>query len=143
MTGGVHASQRLSLPGLGKTRRGKPRSEPDPGNPAVRDRRGAWGNTAYGGTGNPSCNRKGRAGNPPPKGRVRLRSIPTKWLAAGVMEGTQLSHPDAGTPQGGVVSPMLANVYLHDALDKWFERDARPRLRGRARMVRFADDRAP
>jgi len=75
--------------------------------------------------------------------RVRdgvLRRTIDKWLAAGVMEGTQLSHPDAGTPQGGVVSPMLANVYLHDALDKWFERDARPRLRGRARMVRFADD---
>ena len=69
-----------------------------------------------------------------------LRRTIDKWLAAGVMEGMQLSHPDAGTPQGGVVSPMLANVYLHDALDKWFERDARPRLRGRARMVRYADD---
>jgi group II intron reverse transcriptase/maturase len=75
--------------------------------------------------------------------RVRdgvLRRTIDKWLAAGVMEGSELSHPDAGTPQGGVVSPMLANVYLHDALDKWFENDVRPRLRGRAFMVRFADD---
>jgi RNA-directed DNA polymerase len=75
--------------------------------------------------------------------RVRdgvLRRTIDKWLSAGVMEGQQLSLPGAGTPQGGVVSPMLANVYLHDALDKWFERDVRPRLRGRAHMVRFADD---
>jgi RNA-directed DNA polymerase len=75
--------------------------------------------------------------------RVRdgvLRRQIDKWLAAGVMEGNELSHPDAGTPQGGVVSPMISNVYLHDALDKWFERDVQPRLRGRARMVRFADD---
>jgi group II intron reverse transcriptase/maturase len=75
--------------------------------------------------------------------RVRdgvLRRQIDKWLAAGVMEGTELSHPDAGTPQGGVVSPLVSNVYLHDALDKWFERDVKPRMRGRARMVRFADD---
>jgi group II intron reverse transcriptase/maturase len=75
--------------------------------------------------------------------RVRdgvLRRTIDKWLAAGVMEGTQLSHPDAGTPQGGVVSPCLANVYLHDALDAWFERDVKPRLRGRALMIRYADD---
>jgi len=75
--------------------------------------------------------------------RVRdgvLRRMIDKWLAAGVMEGTQLSHPDTGTPQGGVVSPLLANVYLHDALDKWFERDITPRLLGRAHMVRYADD---
>jgi group II intron reverse transcriptase/maturase len=75
--------------------------------------------------------------------RVRdgvLRRTIDKWLAAGVMEGTELSHPDAGTPQGGVVSPMLANVYLHDALDEWLEKDVKPRLRGRAYMVRFADD---
>jgi group II intron reverse transcriptase/maturase len=75
--------------------------------------------------------------------RVRdgvLRRTIDKWLAAGVLEGDKLNHPDAGTPQGGVVSPCLANVYLHDALDKWFEEDVKPRLRGRACMLRFADD---
>ena len=75
--------------------------------------------------------------------RVRdgvLRRTIDKWLAAGVMEGTQLSHPDAGTPQGGVVSPILANIYLHEVLDRWFERDVKPRLASRAFMVRFADD---
>jgi len=75
--------------------------------------------------------------------RVRdgvLRRTIDKWLAAGVLEGEELSHPDAGTPQGGVVSPILANIYLHDALDKWFEKHVRPRLQGRAFMIRFADD---
>jgi RNA-directed DNA polymerase len=75
--------------------------------------------------------------------RVRdgvLRRTIDKWLSAGVLEGLQLSHPDAGTPQGGVVSPLLANIYLHEVIDRWFERDVKPRLRGRAFMVRFADD---
>jgi group II intron reverse transcriptase/maturase len=69
-----------------------------------------------------------------------LRRTIDKWLAAGVLEGEELSHPDAGTPQGGVVSPCLANVYLHDALDIWFKRFVKPRLNGRAFMIRFADD---
>jgi hypothetical protein len=75
--------------------------------------------------------------------RVRdgvLRGTIDKWLSAGVLEGLQLSHPDAGTPQGGVVSPLLANIYLHEVVDQWFERDVKPRRRGRAFMVRFADD---
>ncbi len=75
--------------------------------------------------------------------RVRdgvLRRTIDKWFAAGVMEGTELSHPDAGTPQGGVVSPLLANIYLHEVIDQWFERDVKPRLGSRAFMVRFADD---
>jgi len=75
--------------------------------------------------------------------RVRdgvLRRTIDKWLAAGVLEGAVLSHPDAGTPQGGVVSPLLANIYLHEVLDRWFERDVKPRLVGRASMVRYADD---
>jgi RNA-directed DNA polymerase len=75
--------------------------------------------------------------------RVRdgvLRRTIDKWLAAGVLEGEQLSHPDSGTPQGGVVSPLLANVYLHDALDTWFEKHVTPRLQGRGFMIRFADD---
>ena len=63
-----------------------------------------------------------------------------KWLNAGVMERGQLSYPEAGTPQGGVISPLLANVYLHNVLDVWFEQDVKPRLRGRAFMIRYADD---
>jgi group II intron reverse transcriptase/maturase len=70
---------------------------------------------------------------------VMLRLI-GKWLKAGVMEGGQLSHPEAGTPQGGVISPLLANVYLHEVLDEWFVRDVKPRLKGQAQLVRYADD---
>jgi RNA-directed DNA polymerase len=63
-----------------------------------------------------------------------------KWLNAGVMEAGQLSYPERGTPQGGVISPLLANIYLHEVLDVWFEDEVVPRLRGRAGMVRYADD---
>ena len=45
-----------------------------------------------------------------------------KWLNAGVMEGRELSHPDMGTPQGGVISPLLANIFLHEVLDEWYVR---------------------
>jgi RNA-directed DNA polymerase len=70
---------------------------------------------------------------------VLLRLV-SKWLHAGVLEGNELSRPDVGTPQGGVISPLLANVYLHEVLDTWFVRDVRPRLRERAELVRYADD---
>lgn len=63
-----------------------------------------------------------------------------KWLNAGVLEGQQLSYPDTGSPQGGVISPMLSNIYLHHVLDEWFVRDVQPRLKGRAFLIRFADD---
>ena len=63
-----------------------------------------------------------------------------KWLNAGVMQGLVLSHPEAGTPQGGVISPLLANIYLHEVLDEWFVREVQPRLAGRAVPVRYADD---
>jgi len=75
--------------------------------------------------------------------RVRdgvIRRMIDKWLKAGVLEGKVLWHPTKGTPQGGVVSPLLANIYLHHVFDAWFEDDVCPRLRGRAAMVRFADD---
>jgi group II intron reverse transcriptase/maturase len=70
---------------------------------------------------------------------VILRLI-GKWLNAGVMEGVELSHPEAGTPQGGVISPLLANIYLHEVLDEWFVREVQPRLKRRAALVRYADD---
>jgi RNA-directed DNA polymerase len=78
--------------------------------------------------------------------RVRdgvIRRATGKWLNAGVMESGQLTHPDRGTPQGGVISPLLSNLYLHEVLDVWFEHEVKPRLRGRAFEVRFADDGAP
>jgi group II intron reverse transcriptase/maturase len=70
---------------------------------------------------------------------VLLRLI-GKWLNAGVMEAGQLSYPESGSPQGGVISPMLANVYLHYVLDTWFEQEVKPRLAGRAYLIRYADD---
>jgi group II intron reverse transcriptase/maturase len=63
-----------------------------------------------------------------------------KWLRAGVMEAGVLSFPEYGTPQGGVVSPLLANVYLHEVIDGWFTREVRPRMKGAAFLVRYADD---
>jgi group II intron reverse transcriptase/maturase len=70
---------------------------------------------------------------------VLLRLI-GKWLNAGVLEEGEVSYPERGTPQGGVISPMLSNIYLHDVLDRWFEAEVRPRLKGKAFLVRYADD---
>lgn len=70
---------------------------------------------------------------------VLLRLI-GKWLNAGVMEDGEIHYPSAGTPQGGVVSPILANLFLHEVLDLWFEREVKPRLTGTARLFRYADD---
>jgi RNA-directed DNA polymerase len=70
---------------------------------------------------------------------VLLRWI-GKWLNAGVLEEGRLSYPESGTPQGGVISPLLANVYLHYVLDEWFAGEVRPRLRGRSFLIRYADD---
>lgn len=70
---------------------------------------------------------------------VLLRLI-GKWLNAGVMEDGSVSYPDSGSPQGGVISPMLSNIYLHYVLDDWFEREVKPRLSGRAHLIRYADD---
>jgi len=63
-----------------------------------------------------------------------------KWLHAGVMEAGELSYTETGSPQGGVISPLLANVYLHKVLDEWYEQVVKPRLKGRSFLVRFADD---
>lgn len=69
-----------------------------------------------------------------------VRRAIDKWLKAGVLEAGAVTHPEEGTPQGGVISPLLANVYLHEVLDRWFEKDVKPRLQGRAFLVRYADD---
>lgn len=63
-----------------------------------------------------------------------------KWLRAGVMEDGEVSYSSHGTAQGGVVSPLLSNIYLHEVLDRWFVEDVEPRLSGRAFLIRFADD---
>jgi group II intron reverse transcriptase/maturase len=70
---------------------------------------------------------------------VLLRLI-GKWLNAGVLEDGTVSYPDEGTPQGGVISPLLANIYLHYVLDEWFEKEVKPVLAGEAKLIRFADD---
>lgn len=75
--------------------------------------------------------------------RVRdgvIRRAIGKWLKAGVMEEGSVKHSERGTPQGGVISPLLANIYLHEVVDRWFEEEVKPRLRGRAALVRYADD---
>ncbi len=75
--------------------------------------------------------------------RVRdgvLKRLIGKWLKAGVMEEGNLWYPEAGSPQGGVISPMLANIFLHYVLDVWFAEEVLPRLRGQAHLIRYADD---
>jgi hypothetical protein len=63
-----------------------------------------------------------------------------KWLKAGVLEDGLLRHATEGSPQGGVISPILSNIFLHHVLDEWFESEVRPRLAGNSTLVRFADD---
>jgi retron-type reverse transcriptase len=63
-----------------------------------------------------------------------------KWLKAGVLEEGNISYKDEGSPQGGVISPLLSNIYLHEVLDKWFAEEIMPLLEGRVIIVRFADD---
>jgi len=75
--------------------------------------------------------------------RVRdgvVRRLIDKWLQAGVWEQGQLSYPKDGTPQGGVISPLLSNIYLHEVLDSWFVEEVQPRMKGKTFLVRFADD---
>ena len=63
-----------------------------------------------------------------------------KWLKAGVLEDGQVSYPDEGMPQGGVISPLLSNIYLHYVLDEWFTQVIQPRLKAASKLIRFADD---
>src|SRR5262250_722585 len=73
-------------------------------------------------------------------GDQRLISLIRRWLKAGVLEDGEVHPSEEGTPQGGSVSVLLSNVYLHYGLDLWFERVVKPRLRGEACMVRYIDD---
>jgi RNA-directed DNA polymerase len=63
-----------------------------------------------------------------------------KWLNAGVLEEGCLVHPETGSPQGGVISPLISNLFLHYVLDQWFDKEVRPRLKGEAFLIRYADD---
>jgi len=72
--------------------------------------------------------------------RSLLRLI-TKWLKAGVLDTDgKVIHPTSGSPQGGIISPMLANVYLHYALDQWFQEVVKAHVKGEACLIRYADD---
>jgi group II intron reverse transcriptase/maturase len=70
----------------------------------------------------------------------RLLGAVAKWLRAGVLEEGQLSSSEVGTPQGGSISPLLSNVYLHYVLDLWVEQWKRQQARGEVIIVRYADD---
>jgi RNA-directed DNA polymerase len=69
-----------------------------------------------------------------------LNRLVLGWLKAGVMKGQNWEASEAGTPQGGIVSPLLANLYLHEVLDQWAETQVRPTLRGTMELIRYADD---
>ena len=69
-----------------------------------------------------------------------IRRMIDKWLKAGVLEDGLLHHTTVGSPQGGVVSPLLANIFLHHVLDEWYASEVRPRLKRRSTLARFADD---
>ena len=66
-----------------------------------------------------------------------------KWLKAGVMDEGKYHSSDSGTPQGGVISPILSNIFLHYVLDDWYVKEVQPRMKGRSFLIRFADDCVP
>jgi len=70
----------------------------------------------------------------------RILQLIGKWLNAGVMEDDRTTYPDKGTPQGGVVSPLLSNIFLHYVLDDWFVKVVLPRMKGKCFIIRWADD---
>lgn len=73
-------------------------------------------------------------------GDERIVSLIRRWLKAGVMENGKIETSEAGTPQGGSISVLLSNVYLHYVLDLWYERVVKPRLRGESYLIRYIDD---
>lgn len=70
-------------------------------------------------------------------GMIRLIG---KWLNAGVMEDGNMTYSETGTPQGGVISPVLSNIFLHHVLDDWYVKEVMPRMKGRCSIIRWADD---
>jgi group II intron reverse transcriptase/maturase len=73
-------------------------------------------------------------------GDPRVLALIRKWLKAGVMEAGEIQNSDVGTPQGGSISVLISNVYLHYVLDLWFEKIVKKSLRGKAFLVRYLDD---
>jgi len=73
-------------------------------------------------------------------GDPRLLSLIRKWLKAGVMEGNMYEESEVGTPQGGSISVLLSNLYLHYVLDLWFEKAIKPKLKGECYLIRYIDD---
>jgi group II intron reverse transcriptase/maturase len=69
-----------------------------------------------------------------------IQRIIGKWLNAGVMEAGNVQYSEKGTPQGGVISPVLSNIYLHEVLDRWFVETVKPLMKGKTFMARYADD---
>jgi RNA-directed DNA polymerase len=69
-----------------------------------------------------------------------IRKMIDKWLKAGIMENGQVKYPEEGTPQGGTISPLISNIFLHYVLDEWFTEQIQPRLQGESFIIRFADD---
>jgi len=69
-----------------------------------------------------------------------IRKQIDKWLKAGVLEDGQVQYPETGTPQGGTISPLLSNIYLHYVLDEWFAEQIQPLLQTGSSIIRFADD---
>jgi RNA-directed DNA polymerase len=76
-------------------------------------------------------------------GDARLIGLIRRWLNAGVLENGEVLPNETGTAQGGSISALLSNVYLHYVLDLWFEWIVKPRLRGEAYLVRYIDDLFP
>ena len=72
-----------------------------------------------------------------------IRKMIDKWLKAGILEDGQVSYPTEGIPQGGIISPLLSNIYLHYVLDTWFSDEIQPLLKGKSFIVRYADDCVP
>ena len=69
-----------------------------------------------------------------------IRKMIDKWLKAGILEDGSVSYPSEGTPQGGSISPLLSNIYLHYVLDEWFIEQIQPLLEGQSFIIRYADD---
>lgn len=73
-------------------------------------------------------------------GDPRIIVMIRRWLKAGVMENGEVQASEVGTPQGGSISVLLSNLYLHYVLDLWFEKMVKPRLKGEAYLIRYIDD---